>query len=160
MKLNIVALLVRYVFLPCLNHPGNGTGTLWKFNFNRRSLETLMQRVKSGTLDILGSSLKIIRWPFLFKEINPSPHDLIHVLSTSSGFRFVFICLNLWSSSGCNILAVDDFLGVLVFSRSRSASETLGVNWEAGRIVGKGFMLQNKRCWWLFFFTKWLTKCF
>ena len=158
MKVSHMALLVRNVFLPYLNHPGNGTGTFLIYNFTQRSVETSKQWVTSGTLDNLVSSLKIIRWPFLFEDVNLSPNDFIHVLSMSSRLCIMSTCLKLWSSSACNTLAVGAFLGVLGFSRSRSASETLVVDWEAGRRLGKGFMLQFKRCLWLLFFTKLLAK--
>ena len=43
MKLTIMSLLVRNVYLRCLNHSGNGTGIFFKNKFTRRSVETSMQ---------------------------------------------------------------------------------------------------------------------
>ena len=94
MKFTIMALLVRNVFLLCLNHPGNGIGTFLKYNFTLRSVESSFQWVTSGTLDILVSSLKINRLSFLFKELNPSSNDFLHAFPLSSRFCIVSVCLN------------------------------------------------------------------
>ena len=112
-------------------------------------LEVPLKNICNGQFK---NSFKTIRWQFTFKGVYHSHKYFIHESSMSSSFC-IMSTWNLWSSSDCYTLAVGGFLGVLVFSRSRSASETLVVEKEQGRIVWKGLMLEIVRSRW------WLAEC-